>query len=116
MNNGKESVINNSMREYAKTQYKGLIYEPILEASGEAATVGVQNLIDGKPFMQGMDHASTSGLAFGFAFAAIPFLKGMYNSQFSTYETRSEIRTMQNELDGLTQKVKPKLVCKFQFI
>ena len=51
MNNGKESVVNNSMREYAKTQYKGLIYEPILEASGEAATVGVQNLIDGKPFM-----------------------------------------------------------------
>ena len=105
MNNGKESVVNNSMREYAKTQYKGLIYEPILEASGEAATVGVQNLIDGKPFMQGMDHASTSGLAFGFAFAAIPFLKGMYNSQFSTYETRSEIRTMQNELDGLNKKL-----------
>ena len=41
MNGGKESVVNNSMREYAKTQYKGLIYEPILEASGEAATVGV---------------------------------------------------------------------------
>ena len=55
--------------------------------------------------MQGMDHASTSGLAFGFAFAAIPFLKGMYNSQFSTYETRSEIRTMQNELDGLNKKL-----------
>ena len=52
-----------------------------------------------------MDHASTSGLAFGFAFAAIPFLKGMYNSQFSTYETRSEIRTMQNELDGLNKKL-----------
>ena len=41
MNGGKESVVNNSMREYAKTQYTGLIYEPILEASGEAATVGV---------------------------------------------------------------------------
>ena len=105
MNNGKESVVNNSMKEYAKTQYKGLIYEPILEASGEAATVGVQNLIDGKPFMQGMDHASTSGLAFGFAFAAIPFLKGMYNSQFSTYETRSEIRTMQNKLDDLNKEL-----------
>ena len=105
MNNGKESVVNNSMKTYAKTQYKGLIYEPILEASGEAATVGVQNLIDGKPFMQGMDHASTSGLAFGFAFAAIPFLKGMYNSQFSTYETRSEIRTMQNKLDDLNKEL-----------
>lgn len=110
MNNGKESVVNNSMKEYAKTQYKGLIYEPILEASGEAATVGVQNLIDGKPFMQGMDHAGASGLAFGFAFAAIPFLKGMYNSQFSTYETRSEIRTMQNELDVLNKELNMSLL------
>ena len=59
--------------------------------------------MDGNPFMQGMDHAGTSGLAFGFAFAAIPFLKGMYNSQFSTYETRSEIRTMQNKLDDLNK-------------
>ena len=105
MNGGKESVVNNSMKEYAKKQYTGLIYEPILEAAGEVATVGSQNLMDGNPFMQGMDHAGTSGLAFGFAFAAIPFLKGMYNSQFSTYETRSEIRTMQNKLDGLNKEL-----------
>ena len=105
MNGGKESVVNNSMKEYAKKQYTGLIYEPILEAAGEVATVGSQNLMDGNPFMQGMDHAGTSGLAFGFAFAAIPFLKGMYNSQFSTYETRSEIRTMQNKLDDLNKEL-----------
>ena len=105
MNGGKESVVNNSMKEYAKKQYTGLIYEPILEAAGEVATVGSQNLMDGNPFMQGMDHAGTSGLAFGFAFAAIPFLKGMYNSQFSTYETRGEIRTMQNKLDDLNKEL-----------
>ena len=105
MNNGKESVVNNSMKIYAKKQAPGLIYEPLSEAFGEAATVGVQNLLDGNPFMQGMDHASASGLAFGFAFAAIPFLKGMYNSQFSTYETRSEIRTMQNKLDDLNKEL-----------
>ena len=105
MNGGKESVVNNSMKEYAKKQYTGLIYEPILEAAGEVATVGSQNLMDGNPFMQGMDHAGTSGLAFGFVFAAIPFLKGMYNSQFSTYETRGEIRTMQNELDEANKKL-----------
>ena len=110
MNGGKESVVNNSMKEYAKKQAPGLIYEPISEALGEAATVGVQNLLDGNPFMQGMDHASTSGLAFGFAFAAIPFLKGMYNSQFSTYETRGEIRTMQKELDGLQQELNMSLL------
>ena len=40
MNGGKESVVNNSMKEYAKKQYTGLIYEPILEAAGEVATVG----------------------------------------------------------------------------
>ena len=105
MNGGKESVVNNSIKEYAKKQYTGLIYEPILEAAGEVATVGSQNLMDGNPFMQGMDHAGTSGLAFGFAFAAIPFFKGMYNSQFSTYETRGEIRTMQNELDEANKKL-----------
>ena len=110
MNGGKESVVNNSMKEYTKKQVSGLIYEPISEAAGEAATVGAQNLMDGKPFMQGMDHASTSGLAFGFAFAAIPFFKGMYNSQFSTYETRSEIRTIQNELNVLNKDLNMSLL------
>ena len=69
MNGGKESVVNNSMKEYAKKQYTGLIYEPILEAAGEASYCwSRRNLMDGNPFMQGMDHARYFRSSFWFCF------------------------------------------------
>ena len=112
MNAGKEQVVNNSFKEYLKSKSTGLIYEPLLESAGEIATVGAQNLIDGRPITSGMDHAGTSGAAFGFAFAAVPFLKGAYNSKFSTYESRSKIRDLKNEINDLGTKLDAKMLSK----
>ena len=109
---GKEQIVDSSTKAYFKSQYKGLIYEPMLESVGEIATTGTQNLIDGKPVMQDMKHAGVSGLGFGFAFAAIPFMKGMYNSQFSTYKSREEIRNLQKEIKDLGVKLDKSLLTK----
>jgi hypothetical protein len=112
MGAGKEQIVDSSTKAYFKSQYKGLIYEPTLESVGEIATTGTQNLIDGKPVMQDMKHAGVSGLGFGFAFAAIPFMKGMYNSQFSTYKSREEIRNLQKEIKNLGIKLDKSLLTK----
>lgn len=112
MNAGKEQVVNNSFREYLKSKSTGLIYEPLLESAGEIGTVGAQNLIDGRPVTSGMDHAGASGAAFGFAFAALPFLKGAYNSKFSTYESRSKVRDLKNEINDLGTQLDAKMLSK----
>ncbi|MDB4493342.1 hypothetical protein N9216_01880 [Pseudomonadales bacterium] len=104
LENGAEQIVNNSTKNYFKSKSSGLIYEPLLEAAGEVATVGVQNFIDAKPFTQGMDHAGTSGFGFGLLFAAVPFFKGAYNSQFSTYESLSEVRKLRSEITDLEKR------------
>jgi hypothetical protein len=105
---GKEQVVNNSMKEYFKKRGSSLIYEPLSESLGEIATVGTQNLIDGNNFTQGMDHAGFSGAGFGLLFAAVPFMKGTYNASRSTYGERKQARDLMvqinkdgKELDGL---------------
>ena len=104
LENGAEQIVNNSTKNYFKSKSSGLIYEPLLEAAGEVATVGVQNFIDAKPFTQGMDHAGASGFGFGLIFAAVPFFKGAYNSQFSTYESLSEVRKLRSEITDLEKR------------
>ncbi|GAG19736.1 unnamed protein product, partial [marine sediment metagenome] len=104
LENGAEQIVNNSTKNYFKSKSSGLIYEPLLEAAGEVATAGVQNFIDAKPFTQGMDHAGASGFGFGLLFAAVPFFKGAYNSQFSTYESLSEVRKLRSEITDLEKR------------
>ena len=112
MGAGKEQIIDSSTKAYLKSQSSSLIYEPLSEAIGEIATTGAQNLIDGKPVMQDMKHSGVSGLGFGFAFAAVPFMKGMYNSQFSTYKSREEIRNLQKEIKNLGVDLDKSLLTK----
>ena len=112
MGAGKEQIIDSSTKAYLKSQSSSLIYEPLSEALGEIATTGAQNLIDGKPVMQDMKHSGVSGLGFGFGFAAIPFMKGMYNSQFSTYKSREEIRDLQKEIKDLGTELDKSLLTK----
>ena len=104
IDDGAEQLLNNSTKNYFKGKAPGLVYEPLLEAAGEIATVGAQNLIDGKPFVEGMDHAGASGFGFGLIFAGVPFFKGMYNSQFSTYESLSEVRKLKSEITDLEKR------------
>ena len=101
---GKEQIVNNSTKEFLKSKAPDLIYEPLSEALGEALTTGTQNLILGKPFAENMDHSAVSGFGFGLIFGALPFMKGMYNSQFSTYDQLSEVRKTQKELVDLQRR------------
>jgi hypothetical protein len=95
------SVIDNGVASYAKQNYKGIINDTFLETIGEVATVGSQNLILGNPFIEGMDHAGFSGAAFGLAFSAIPFMRGMHLSRYSDYSKLKRVRDIQSELRGL---------------
>ena len=98
---GMGSVIDNTSKQFAKAKAPGLIYDPLLEAAGEVATVGAQNLIDGNPFTVGMDHAGFSGAAFGLMFSGIPFLKGLHTSSFSDYNADKRIRDIKTEIGKL---------------
>lgn len=99
--NGKGSVVDNTSKQFIKDKYKGLIYDPLLEAAGEVGTIGAQNLIDGNPMTLGMDHAGFSGAAFGMLFSAVPFLKGMHTSTFSDYNADKKIRDLKTRLGEL---------------
>jgi len=105
VNAGKEQLVKNNMINFAKSyNKKGIIFEGLLESGGEIATVGAQNLIDGNTFTQGMDHAGFSGFGFGIAFAGMPFLKGMYNSKFTSFNKLQKARTLQKEIDDLGKR------------
>ena len=102
VNAGKEQLLKEQAYEFFKSYSKrGIVYEALLESGGEALTTGSQNLIDGKPFTENMDHAGFSGFGFGLAFAGVPFLKGMYNSQFTSFEKLAEARALRKEIDVL---------------
>ena len=104
INNSKDQVVDNSTKTFFREKYKGLIYEPLIEAGGEVLTTGSQNLIDGKPFTQDMAHAGFSGYGFGLLFSAVPFMKGMYNSKFSSYESLAKARALQGEISDITKQ------------
>ena len=103
---GKSDVVDGGTKAFFREKSTSLIYEPLLEAGGEGATQGTQNLIDGKPFMEGIDHAGVSGFGFGLLFAGIPFMKGMYSSRYSDYTAKESIRSKQLELDKLAAEWK----------
>jgi len=102
---GKEQLVNNSTKEYFKSKYKDIIYDPLLESVGEIGTTSMQNLIDGKPILDNIEHSGFSGYGFGLAFSAIPFFKGLYNSQFSTYESLTEARKLKSEINSLSNRL-----------
>ena len=102
INAGKEQLLDRQAIEFFKSYSKrGILFEALLESGGEVLTTGSQNLIDGKPFTENMDHAGFSGFGFGLVFAGVPFLKGMYNSQFTSFEKLAEARALRKEIDVL---------------
>jgi len=102
INAGKDQLLEAQAYQFFKEYSKrGIVYEALLESGGEVLTTGSQNLIDGKPFTENMDHAGFSGFGFGLAFAGVPFLKGMYNAQFTSFEKLADARALQKEIDVL---------------
>jgi hypothetical protein len=96
------SIIDNSTAAYAKSGYKGVISDTLLESIGEVATVGTQNLLLGNPFVEGMDHAGFSGAGFGLLFSGIPFMRGLHLSRYSDYSKLKKVREIQAEINGLS--------------
>ena len=96
------SIIDNSTAAYAKSGYKGVISDILLESIGEVATVGTQNLLLGNPFVEGMDHAGFSGAGFGLLFSGIPFMRGLHLSRYSDYSKLKKVREIQAEINGLS--------------
>ena len=102
---GKNSAVNNGIKNYAKANYKELLLEPFAEAGGEILTTGSQNLIDGNDPTLGIDHSGFSGYSIGLAMQAIPFVRGAYVSSFSDYNKRESIRQKARKIEELTAQV-----------
>ena len=103
--NGFKEILETSSRDYVKSKYKGIIFDPLLEAAGEMATTGTQNLIDGKPFVENLAHSGFSGYGMGLIFSGIPFLKGTYSARFSDYKSLASVRKIENELTDLSRQL-----------
>ena len=105
LNAGKDQLLKNNLKAFVSSYSKrGIIYEGLLESAGEVATSGAQNLITGRPFTEGMDHAGFSGFGFGLLFAGVPFFKGAYNARFSSFEKLATARKLQDDINDLGRR------------
>ena len=109
---GKALLDNTTKSFFRKNAAKSLVFSPALEAISESATQASQNMIDGRPILEGMDHAAFLGLTMGMGISYTGFLGGVVTSQFSdhkSYQTvRDNITEMQkiyNTNANLTQKI-----------
>jgi hypothetical protein len=98
---GGEDVIDTSMSAYFKSKTPGFVFDQFLESAGETGTAITQNIIDGRPVMENVDHAGFSGFGMGTVISGVPYTHGLYLSAFSDYNSKQDIRTLQNELKDL---------------
>jgi hypothetical protein len=103
MATGGESLVDNGVKSYFKNKSTGFVADQLLESAGEAGTQITQNIIDGNPVMQNVDHAAFSGFAMGTVLAGAPHIRGAYMSTFATYGKKENIRKLQTELAGLSK-------------
>ena len=82
-----------------------LASSPIAEASAEFGTQITQNAIDGRPIMENVDHAAFVGGMFGHAMSITPFMSGLVARQFSDYNSFSEYKNRQQEINELEQEL-----------
>ena len=98
----KNQLFADSASKYFKNNAsKALVFEPVKESTSEGLTAITQNLIDGKPITDNLAHGMFSGLMFGKTLSSIPFYKGLYVSQFSDFETTSQVRSRVEEMKKL---------------
>jgi len=111
MRNAKKAFLNNpganqlfgdGIKSYFKNNAaRSLVFEPLSEGVSEGLTSLSQNLISGAPLTQGLDHAVFSGLMFGTTLSTTPFMKGLYVSSFSDFETKQVVRGRISEMQEL---------------
>jgi hypothetical protein len=83
-----------------------MVYEPLLESSSEGLTQISQNLLDGKPIMENVDHAMFSGGMFGFMMSSSPVMAGMVMSRYQSpadYKKFNENTSQLAEINNFLQ-------------
>ena len=102
MGGGGKALLDNTTKAFVKQNAgKALIFSPALEAVSESATQGSQNLIDGKPFMEGMDHAAFLGLTMGMGISYTGFTSGVITSQFADHTKMQAVRDNITEMQAI---------------
>lgn len=98
----KNQLYGDAMKDYfKKNSFKSLVYEPVSESASEGMTTITQNLISGENLLEGLDHSMFSGLMMGTTLSSAPFVKGVYASSFSDFETKKEVRDRISEMREL---------------
>ena len=103
---GQKGAIDTSAKAWMKTQSLGFVEELITSPLAEMGNTGGQNLIDGRKFTEGMDHAGFSAFGFSLLFAGTPYFRGLYNSSMSNYNSLGGIRKSQEKIDALSKELK----------
>jgi hypothetical protein len=83
------SMIAKGMWDRAKDYFGASVKGGIAETVDETATQGIENLIDGKPFTEGMADAGSAGAAMGFL---IPFVASNINQTIKPFTVDSQIQ------------------------
>ena len=101
------SLIDDGVKAWVKEKTPGLLLDTGMESFGEGLTTATQNLIDGKPWYENIDHAAFSGFGFSLGMGGVPYARGLYNSTFSTYGSNKIIRDKINNINELSKRYKP---------
>ena len=103
---GKKSLLDyrNAIKLGWKKQLpRVLVYEPLLEGGSEGLTQMTQNLIDGRPIMENVDHAFFSGGMMGVGMSTAPVITGMAMSNFQSPALYTEYMDKQKQIGYLNE-------------
>ena len=100
---GKALLDNSSNAFFKKFASRNLVYSPLLEGVSEGSTQVAQNMIDGKPLSEGLDHAAFLGLSMGLGMGGSSFAVGAINSQFSDQAQFEPVRENIKQMQALAE-------------
>jgi hypothetical protein len=98
------SLLDDGLKSWVKEKTPGLLLDTGMESFGEGLTTIVQNRIDGKPWYENIDHAAFSGFGFSLGMGGVPYVRGLYNANFSTYGSNEVIRDKKINIDNLSKR------------
>ena len=100
---GKALLNNSSNAFFKKYTARNLVYSPLLEGVSEGSTQVAQNMIDGRPLSEGLDHAAFLGLSMGLGMGGSSFAVGAINSQFSDQAQFEPVRENITRMQALAE-------------
>ena len=102
---GKRELTRDAFKAYVKQGMPRLLTDPLSEASAEFMTQVSQNWIDGRPLLEGADHAAFVGGMFGFAMSSGPFMAGAIARKFTDYNAFQPFRERSVRIQSMTQQL-----------